>query len=1505
MKQEGTLKRILSVILSVVLIVSSITVTQPTQANAADPSANILTNGGFDNASDKWKDQADTLVGAQAVVDDVIRTEYMTNGDFEGETTNYNSGNNANATIVEGEGVDGSRALKFTRADASATSHPYVCFTPTGLDTTGTVTYTLSFKLRSTGAHWQGYIVENGSTADWGAIGWTAANDTWTEYEFTFVTTTGTAQIGIQAVQATGDIYIDNLSIYTEEKVKVQDDKFAGGNFEGAVSYSQGNVANATIVEGEGVDGSKALKFTRADESATSHPYVCFTPTGLDTTGTVTYTLSFKLRSTGAHWQGYITENGDTANWGAIGWTAADNTWTEYEFNFVTTTGTAQIGIQAVQATGDIYIDDFRVYSEKNKLVQTYTEGIGTCNAVEPDNVLAMKDYTKVTQDVTIKNGNQYDYSFMVKSENAGEGFAFGVTAGDNTTDAVTVTSEWKEVTGSFTATADATEFGFTRSGTGTVLIDDVVLNETVTGPADHTANGGAYIPAGHINTLKGDTWDFSSDVTGQYSGGATKEIANKTLKISELTNSQYVQTTDMPVEAGVTYRFSCYVYVEDATGKLDAAIYHIPAAGLGWENYACTLPEGNTEDWQLMTYEFTPNADGNMQFGFINRNTESATVYVDDIALTRTKPTPSDHTVKGGAYIPDGNIAVYSNDMSANEDGFMPTDFSRVGGSIENGMMKLPFTGSNYVPVNISVTAGVTYTFSYYVWVENAAEDFQFSIYEAEAIGWQDHVVTDITEDTNGWVKVVTEITPTSTKNLQIGFKNYGAGAGTVYLDDVVLSAQPQGTPTDITFSYDMDDSSNFHWEVEYRLYMRSTGTEEKPLSGDITINGTKKTITYHHSNEGIVLFFDDLLDENIENVITIPAGTILYDGINKIYRVSQEFTIYTKKVDASQWMTWTSEYDLTQKVQYFDMGTKGTVYTFNNNPSVSYQGVLVVEKPDHTKVVLGGNSTTQATATTTEEVTTKGDYTVSRSIKGEKYDYTVALYQRGDADKTMDGQLTSLDLVAAKRAVGANEATFGHARYKAADSNTDGVVDEKDAAFMRRVLANGFEIHKTATKGYSTLGQGVMPIIGYGGPSDDTTKNNPDVKERSTQGGFDNLLDGEDGERVFSLVQELGINVFSSQVHQVGDKYNDSCRMLKMADKYGLGVYINNAYLKGSDAAEQLSKQTAKYESFGSFYGYYLADEPGRTEIGNYTTQLTTLKNHVNIASYFNLKPIWDDDFRSNKETRYKEYLNSAFTMDTEAVAYDLYLRGKTYKIGKQGEIRTADFYKSLDLARTASKSNKNKPFQAFVQTGAQWKDGSNDTVNKTNRVTIQEMYLEANAALAMGAKGIHYFNLIESVKQVEAGDNDSGLITIKGEKNNNEGGDHAYYDAAKKINTYVAKIDEVLMNATSKGVMVSDNTVSENINCCVSNYGVVNRVTGSDYMVGCFDYYGKDAYLIVNISPDEGGTGTPQSITLKFNSEVSYDYTRMDGKTGTGNGTSMTETVGAGESVLVVVD
>ena len=328
----------------------------------------------------------------------------------------------------------------------------------------------------------------------------------------------------------------------------------------------------------------------------------------------------------------------------------------------------------------------------------------------------------------------------------------------------------------------------------------------------------------------------------------------------------------------------------------------------------------------------------------------------------------------------------------------------------------------------------------------------------------------------------------------------------------------------------------------------------------------------------------------------------------------------------------------------------------------------------------------------------------------------------------------------------------------------------------------------------------------------------------------------------------------------------------------------------------------QTGKYDGFSSYQGNYVEDEPeNESAISKYTTQLTALKNHANIASYFNMSPIGDSSFWT--KTAYEKYLKAALDTGAESLSYDMYLRGK-YQPIVGSEIKTTDFYENLDVARSLS-AKASKPFQAFVQTGANWIDTSFDEVNPSNRLTIQEMYLEANAALAMGAKGINYFTLVESTTQVDKGDNDSGLITIAGAANHNEGGNYDYYNAAKKINTFIAAVDEVLMNATNQGVISDKSTVTSNVTCERPNYGAVQSINGREYMIGCFDYYGKDAYLIVNITPDKGGSGSSQNITLNFDGTYSYTATDMTCTKTTTSGQSASFAVGAGEAVLVVVE
>ena len=75
----------------------------------------------------------------------------------------------------------------------------------------------------------------------------------------------------------------------------------------------------------------------------------------------------------------------------------------------------------------------------------------------------------------------------------------------------------------------------------------------------------------------------------------------------------------------------------------------------------------------------------------------------------------------------------------------------------------------------------------------------------------------------------------------------------------------------------------------------------------------------------------------------------------------------------------------------------------------------------------------------------------------------------------------------------------------------------------------------------------------------------------------------------------------------------------------------------------------------------------------------------------------------------------------------------------------------------------------------------------------------------------------------------------------------------------------------------------------------------------MVGCFDYYGKEAYLIVNISPDGDGTSSAVDAVLEFSDAQQGTYIAMgDTDWTTMSSTSQfTKNILAGESVLVVLD
>lgn len=1052
-----------------------------------------------------------------------------------------------------------------------------------------------------------------------------------------------------------------------------------------------------------------------------------------------------------------------------------------------------------------MYFDNVTISYETPAMKKTYTQGVGTCLAAEADNVLSMKSYTEVKQAISMTSGVDYEYSFQVKSVNADSDLAFGVQAGD-TKQAVNVTSDWTEVTGTINLDVDATAFGFYRSGTGEVLIDDVVLT-AVDVPTDHTPSlADDYIPEGVTNLIKGD---FSN---GTYTGFGVTDTSYLTVsdglaKFEINGQNTYPQTKPVTAIAGHTYVFSYYIWIQDANGiKLD--MFQTGGAG----------GPVNTTGWKDNLWANNTNTDENYKATF------------------------------------DGQP-----------------------------------------------------------------------------------LMSYLTTDTDGWKEVrVTWTAQADAEFILAPFFNYSTtGTATVYIDDVALY---DTTPEEQGGEAATIDLVWMHYGEEYMTAF--TGTFPKntgsacATSIEILVNGIEQTVTFNHSGNTLSSWMGaNILSTTELNEVTIPAGSTWNDSDgDSWFYIEEDYTFYTQK-EEGHWLTWVSEYAYPYgaDVQYEDMGS-GKEYMFaNTTDSVNngMRGTFVVV--GNAELTLGGDISANDDP---DYATTKalGDYQVRRTVGTELYEYTVALYKRGnahdalDADETAD-VLDARDLVAVKKAMKTGAAAFGYAKKKAADANVDGKVNNADAHFLRGALVNDWDIMNT-TKGETVFDQGTMPLIGYGGPG-------VDVASDGVTTNTDRLTD-----EAYSLISEMGFNALT--IHSV---YADNPTLyenwaypaLTYADKYGMKVYINDPFISNQKDAktvttELLAQRVGQFTEFDSFAGFYVVDEPtfdstvatapNSRPLSTFQSAMEAFVGYGNLHSWVNLYPSksqtlgydmeglleWSDGV---SESNYKKYTDLANQYGAEAISYDMYLRTNGYDSGKW-KLDYENFYINLDWARANSRGY-GKPFWAFVQVGTDFYDENDAKTAQSNLTTKQEMFLEANAALAMGAKGLNFFNIMqgESFATNKDGTVDlyrNGVINVNGEPNYGEGGTkgdggtYNYVDAVTKINHYVAEIDEVLMNAENKGVITTDNTVKGYIDrAAITSYGAVTSVTGNDAFVGCFDYYGKDTYLVVNKS-----VSTARTITLDFGG-VTTDYatTDMTLATVTGSGTSLALTIPAGESVLVILD
>lgn len=420
---------------------------------------------------------------------------------------------------------------------------------------------------------------------------------------------------------------------------------------------------------------------------------------------------------------------------------------------------------------------------------------------------------------------------------------------------------------------------------------------------------------------------------------------------------------------------------------------------------------------------------------------------------------------------------------------------------------------------------------------------------------------------------------------------------------------------------------------------------------------------------------------------------------------------------------------------------------------------------------------------------------------------------------------------------------------------------------------------------------GKDVMPLAGYFGPQ---------AYSYSAKG--QNIPDYFSDE-FFQMVVDCGVNLFSANGAEYSTYPDKTLELLEQCQKFGMGTFVNDYTINQKLGEETLSvkaldEQLHNYINHPACVGAYVVDEP-KSDTYMVETASRTLKEYaplvqnlaeLHITPYMNLFPMAS----AGTADLYEDYLKEC--LDTCPIPFLSYDR---YPFNEGNDLTYAnDYFVNMSIVREAAEE-AGIPFWCFVQAGAQWNDAMDHFDSKGYWPEQGAFLWQANTSLAFGAKGLQYFPLLQpywfAYAQTEDFDFErNGLISAWGTKNR-------WWYYAQIANTQIKAVDEVLMNSVNKGIIASTAKVRGDFKDVqyVMDKNAWRELTGvtGDAMIGCFNYYGKSAFYVVNYDIKYA-----QKITLNFSNNYKMKVVQK-GKEAYYATNSLELTMTAGEGVLVV--
>lgn len=474
-----------------------------------------------------------------------------------------------------------------------------------------------------------------------------------------------------------------------------------------------------------------------------------------------------------------------------------------------------------------------------------------------------------------------------------------------------------------------------------------------------------------------------------------------------------------------------------------------------------------------------------------------------------------------------------------------------------------------------------------------------------------------------------------------------------------------------------------------------------------------------------------------------------------------------------------------------------------------------------------------------------------------------------------------------------------------------------------------NYYETAKSTPEEYASLtydimgGDEVMPIGGFYAPY-------------ATGGSVDgHTFPDFISEKYYQYIEDAGINMFVYSNDRWSYKGGDSSnagliKSLDLCEKHGIGYFVDSYWVRNQlgsqtsyvDVADmELSKEggtgelqklvdeisnSGKRKGFIGILGF---DEPFPGQIDNLGVlqkAFYSLDNTSGYDVYMNSVGYWSGEknfFGYSNNMTYDEYMEKFMkTVSPKMLSHTEY----PYSSAQTSE---SDLTSLLfnELARYRNDANKyNLPFWRMLQAGGQWNDAG-DWIDSVDPYPSEgELLFDVNISLAYGAKAIMYFPLIEPLyfAYKTGGTYDferNGLIGADGNLTR-------WYYYAKRANTQIKAIDNVLMKCNSDGLIVhgdkptkyivTDGTPLDSV-IESGAYRQLSKVSGDDCVIGCFDYKGGTALYAVNYSRTDKA-----DITLSFDKD-NYRYrVTQRGESSDFVGSEIPLRLDRGEGALIVL-